>query len=261
MPSVDEPGRAGPSRPGRTVGTVQQPLRVSRHPCVEWVLERVLHGTRSPWPLSIEPTRAAAEAARTLWHSARRTRLRHCSRDPTGKCRHSAEIEPPRMLGAGGEGVGNAPSSVKGRGLRTNGYPWWVAATDSAWRCLKPWALSTEGTSVTDHEGHCRGRPALPAQCATYLERLSEYSAMEPCRGHSELSLFTVWAGHTCGSEGSLPGCSAALDSGSRGSQSPQIGGSAALTASLPPWGRSVMPASGGVGPARGPRASAIMIP
>ena len=81
MPSVDEPGRAGPSRPGRTVGTVQRPLRVSRHPCVEWVLETVLHGTRSPWPLSIEPTRAAAEAARTLWHSARRTRLRHCSRD------------------------------------------------------------------------------------------------------------------------------------------------------------------------------------
>jgi hypothetical protein len=77
----------------------------------------------------------------------------------------------------------------------------------SAWRC----GLGcTEGTSVTDHEGHCRGRPALPAQCATYLERLSEYSAMEPCRGHSELSLFTVWAGHTCGSEGSLPGCSAA---------------------------------------------------
>ena len=26
--------------------------------------------------------------------------------------------------------MGNAPSSVKGRGLRTNGYPWWVAATD-----------------------------------------------------------------------------------------------------------------------------------
>jgi hypothetical protein len=117
MPSVDEPGRAGPSRPGRTVGTVQRPLRVSRHPCVEWVLETVLHGTRSPWPLSIEPTRAAAEAARTLWHSARRTRLRHCSRDPSGKCRHSAEIEPPRMLGAGGEGVGGQCTEL-GEGAR-----------------------------------------------------------------------------------------------------------------------------------------------